>query len=420
MKCNRLVLVLALMLSVGCARNVPIRTDMSPEACIPGTLHKAERLRCYSAVTLRAMLWISDLPGHVAVKHGVRIYRIEYWTTNYDGQPTVASGLVALPKKAAPDAVVECLHGTTTLRNATPSKPTLLEGVAGSAVFAGGGYLLVMPDYIGLGTSRAMHPYLHAKTTADTSIDMLKAAHAFAGTIGVTWPTSLYLTGYSQGGHAAAATQRALEALNDPRFRLVASAPSSGTYNLADLIFPFALKGESSAHSLYLAYMVRAYSAIYKQPIESVIKEEYAVQLPVLFNGEHDGGPIMEALPRNPRDMFAASFLDDYDNGRPTWLLTALRENEAHLWTPRTPMRIYYGAKDIDVTPEESVQAAAEWTKRGAKVELINTGDYGHDGAIFQSVPMIRKWFDEVRAQQKVGEKAAQGVKTLRPVYAAK
>ncbi|MFA6241165.1 MAG: lipase family protein [Candidatus Hydrogenedentales bacterium] len=420
MKNIPLSLALLAMTLAGCARTVDIRTDLTPETCVPGTVHKVERVGCYSAVTLRAMLWISDLPGKVTIKHGVRLYRVEYWTTNYDGQPTVASGLVALPKKAAPDAVVECLHGTTTLRNATPSKPTLLEGVSVSAIFAGAGYLLVMPDYIGYGTSHEMHPYLHAKTTADTSIDLLKAAHAFSGTLGVTWPTSLYLTGYSQGGHATAATQRALEAMNDPRFQVVASAPSSGTYNLADLIFPFALEGKSSAHSLYLAFMVRAYSAIYQQPIESVIKEEYAVLLPVLYDGEHDGGPIMEALPRNPRDMFQKTFLDDYDNGRPTWLLTALRENETYQWTPKAPMHVYYGESDTDVSPKESIEAAAEWTKRGANVQLINLGDFNHEGAIFQSVPLIRKWFDEVRAQQKAGEKAAQGLKTLRPAYAAR
>jgi len=118
--------------------------------------------------------------------------------------------------------------------------------------------------------------------------------------------------------------------------------------------------------------------------------------------------------------MFQKSFLDDYDDGRPTWLLTALRENEAFQWTPKAPMRVYYGERDNDVSPQESIDAAAEWTKRGADVKLINVGSYAHDGAIFQSIPMIRAWFDEVRAERKAGEKVAEGMKALRPAYAAK
>jgi hypothetical protein len=167
---------------------------------------------------------------------------------------------------------------------------------------------------------------------------------------------------------------------------------------LAKISFPFALKGQAPAHSLYLAYMVWAYCAVYGHSIESVIAEPYAAKLPELFDGEHDGEAIEQALPAKPREMFQQAFLDEYDHGRPTWLLEALAKNEAFQWTPKAPMRVYFGERDMDVSPEESRAAVAEWTKRGADVELVSVGEYDHEGSIFHAVPLVRRWFDEVRA----------------------
>jgi dienelactone hydrolase len=117
-------------------------------------------------------------------------------------------------------------HGTTTQRSEVPSKPTPDEGVVASLVFAGHGYLLAAPDYLGLGTSEGRHPYYHAESTAASVVDLLRAARRLAEARDLAWPEPLFLTGFSQGGHASIAALRELEAAAEPGLRVTGARPS--------------------------------------------------------------------------------------------------------------------------------------------------------------------------------------------------
>ena len=392
------LLILLLVLAIaGCGSpTLPAATgDKSP-----GAIQHVEPLDAYTATTLRLMLWWADLPEHISVSRGIRLYRVEYWTPDPQGKPTVASGLVALPKKGPLRAAVSYQHGTTTNRHLTPSAPTLQEGVLGSTVFAGAGYLFAAPDYIGLGTSREPHPYLHAATAASSTIDLLKAAKTLAEFLGFSCPPDVYLTGFSQGGHATMAAHRALESMESPPFRVNASACVAGPYNLAGITFPIAIEGKSGADSLYIAWTMYAYSAIYGQPLNSVLASPYAEKAPTLFDGEQEGDAIVAALPTKPREMLTPEFLDAFDNKKPHWFLEALEENEVFRWTPKAPVRMYYGDLDVDVPPQEAKAAEAEFQKRGADAKAISVGPYEHDLSILHAVPKIRAWFDELAPQK--------------------
>ena len=396
-KLQTLLVLLAVLAVAGCGSpTLPSTTgDKSP-----GAIHHVEPLDSYTATTLRLMLWWADLPEHLTVSTGVRLYRVEYWTLDPQGKPTVASGLVALPKKGPLRAAVSYQHGTTSNRHLTPSKPTLHEGILGATLFAGAGYLFTAPDYIGLGTSREPHPYLHAETAASSTIDLLKAAKTLAESLGFSCPPDVYLTGFSQGGHAAMAAHRALESTPNPPFRVKASAGVAGPYNIAGITFPAALEGKSGGDSLYLAWTSLAYSIIYNQPLDSLLASPYAEQAPVLFDGEHEGDAVMAALPPKPREMFTKEFLDAFDNKKPHWFLEALDKNEVFRWTPKAPVRMYYGDHDVDVPPQEARAAETEFQKRGADAKAISVGPYEHDVSILHAVPKVRAWFDELSAEK--------------------
>ena len=198
----------ALTIASGCARHAVLNVVPPAASNAPGAVTSVEHLKGYSATTLRLLLWWADLPEAVHVEHGVDLYRIKYWTTNYDDTPVLASGLVSIPRKAAPKGVVSYQHGTNPTRSLAPSKPTLGEGVIGSAVFAGGWYLFVAPDYIGLGASTELHPYFNTKSTVASVVDCLRAARACCDGLKIKWPDSVFLTGFSQGGHATIAVHK--------------------------------------------------------------------------------------------------------------------------------------------------------------------------------------------------------------------
>lgn len=387
-------------LAFGAVTYVTRVVEVVPEAAHDtqqrGTIQHAEQYASYPGFALRGVLRLANLPEAVPVRSGMTLYRVTYWTARKDGTPALASGLVGMPTTWPARGVVSYQHGTNTYRHGAPSAPGIGEGAFVSAAFAGGGYIVTAADYLGLGKSTEVHPYLIAESTANAVIDLLHAAKALTESLGHPWPQQLCLVGFSQGGHATMATHRALEALGDPALRVVASAPIAGPYDLANLSFPRALAGASDSDSLYLAYMALGYSHVYGQPIASLLREPYNETIPVLFDGVHDSSEIDAGLPAKPRDMFAPTFLADFDAGRPTWLLSALAENETFQWTPKAPVRLYYGENDVDVSPREAEHAYAELSGRGADVKLISVGPYAHDQSILHAAPKVRAWFDEL------------------------
>lgn len=375
---------------------VPISVDASVQA--PGALCKAEQVGTYPATFLRVLRWWASPPESIPISCGIKIYRLRYRTTHHDGTSTMVSGLVAFPTRGTPRAVVSYQHGTNTNRHTTPSQPSPGEGLLGAALFAGNGYVFTAPDYIGLGSSTEVHPYLHAASTANAVVDLLRATHAFAGQLKIPCPQKILLTGFSQGGHATMAAHRALESLHDPLFQVIASAPVAGPYDLAGISFPATLNTPDRGHSLYLAYLVNAYCTIYGHDPDSVFIGSWAKRLPILFDGEHDA-EIVEGFPENPREMFTKTFLDDYDQGRPTWLSDALVQNEVIDWTPKAPLRAYYGENDRDVPPEESRMLVSRLSQRGCNATLVSVGPYEHDASVLHAVPRILAWFNELTAR---------------------
>lgn len=360
-----------------------------------GSVERVQHLRRYSRLSLSAMLWWAKLPEPIKISNGIELYRVTYWT-EHRGQAILASGLLSIPRGGRLRGVVSYQHGTNPTRSEAPSAPTLGEGVLGSAVFAGGGYLFLAPDYPGLGASTGTQPYLYSPTTVNAVVDLLEAARDVTKGLGEEWNPSVYLIGFSQGGHATANVQRALESLNDPALPVRAAAAVSGAYDLARISVPFALRGTSQAHSLYLAYIVRAYAEIYGQPMESLVSKHYAESLPRLFDGTHTVDEIVAALPRAPRDMFTPEFLANSESGPDRWFQEALAENEAYNWAPRAPLRLYYGDSDQDVSPADSKFAAKSMRERGGNVELVPLGPYTHNESILHALPRVRRWFDDL------------------------
>src|ERR1043166_4720495 len=104
--------------------------------------------------------------GFLPVGSGVRLIKIIYETVNPFELQTLASGLLIIPQaptNALP--LVSYQHGTIIARSEVPSAAQSLERVIGLA-FAASGYAAVLPDYLGLGDSPGLHPFLHAKTEA--------------------------------------------------------------------------------------------------------------------------------------------------------------------------------------------------------------------------------------------------------------
>lgn len=357
-----------------------------------GTLIAVDRFAGHGALKLRIAQRIARIPKRFSVRNGVDLHRVQYWT-EFAGRPVVASGLVGVPRGVTPRTTVVWLNGTTTARKDAPSGkgPT---GLLVAGAFAGTGHLLLAPDYIGLGSSEAIHPYMHTKSTVDAVIDFLRAV---ATHFGADWPRNVMLVGYSQGAHAVAAVQRALEAAPMAEVEVVAAASIAPPLDLAGVSFPWAIDGHAASHSTYLAYVAHSYAHVYGERLESVLNDDAAPLVRELFDGLHESDEIVSRLPGMPRQIFREDWLAAHLDGAPSWFRTALDENEAFRWAPRAPLRLYVGDADIDVHPDDARRGADEMRSRGGDVELVVVGDFDHATVIFEAVPLVQQWFSGLR-----------------------
>ncbi|MFD3506983.1 lipase family protein [Nocardia sp. NPDC058666] len=132
---------------------------------------------------------------------------LEYRTEGPVGETVSASGLLLLPDSPAPAdgyRVVAWDHPTMGL--AGHCGITTSRGVQEQAImqaFLDRGWAVVAPDYLGLSPNSTFpHPYLHTRTEATSTIDLVRAARAAEPALSTTWA----VVGASQGGHAALAT----------------------------------------------------------------------------------------------------------------------------------------------------------------------------------------------------------------------
>jgi len=174
-------------------------------------------------------------------KCGVDVYYLNFYTTGGAGEPTLSSGAMMVPTGGSGCSgarpIVLYAHGTTTaktynLANITDAtNPAASEAGLLAAMYAAQGFIVVAPNYAGYDISTLpYHPYLNAQQQAGEMMDALTAARtALPNTFASATTDSgkLFLAGYSQGGHVALATMRAMQAAGQT---VTAAAPASGPY----------------------------------------------------------------------------------------------------------------------------------------------------------------------------------------------
>ena len=233
---------------------------------------------------------------------GVDVQYIKYGTVGAKGEATDASGALIVPtgsnaKCTGARPIVLYAHGTNitksyNLANITDeTNQAFSEAVLLSALYAAQGYIVVAPNYAGYDSSSlSYHPYLNADQQSKEMIDILAAAKTALPTLmnPTTASAKLFVTGYSQGGHVAMATHRAMQAAGIP---VTASAPMSGPYALAaqsDATFYGMVNAGSTIFTpmIFGSYQ-QAYGNLYSTPAD-IYESTYATGIESLLPGAYD------------------------------------------------------------------------------------------------------------------------------------
>jgi len=179
---------------------------------------------------------------------------VPYFTAGNAILNETVSGSLLVPDNIAESeikGVVLFFHPTVFSKSQVPSNFSESMGIAQdktlAAVYASQGYMVVIPDYIGLGVDTAVvHPYVaFPQTNAQSGIYMLKATHQFLQQHGITRNFPLYITSYSEGGAYAAWASKLAQGtlasvLSDSNITLTRTVGVSGAYDLSGVMLPFA------------------------------------------------------------------------------------------------------------------------------------------------------------------------------------
>ncbi len=373
------------------------RVVASVAAAERGRLLGAESLGALSSAQLEAAFL--QVGVRLPAASAVRLFKIRYETINPFELRTTGSGLLVLPQnssKALPLASYQ--HGTIMARNEVPSSMLGLERVIGLALGTSG-YAACLPDYLGLGESPGLHPFVHARSEATAAVDLLRAVRVFCASSSVALNGQLFLVGYSEGGHATMALHRELEAYHTNEFTITASAPMAGPYDLSGVMVADFLSGRSMPNPYYFLYLLAAYQSIYHfaDSLSDILQSPFDATLPPLLDGQHDGAEINQAIGTSvPANVLRPEFLQTFRDDSNHPLRLALRENDLWDWTPQAPMRLYHCDGDQDVLYQNTQVAYKRFIQRGAtQVELVNPfpgADHGQCAPI--ALLAAKLWFD--------------------------
>ncbi|MES2128463.1 MAG: prolyl oligopeptidase family serine peptidase [Pseudomonadota bacterium] len=216
---------------VGTPANVPVSVNGVPLAKLDPTVFTAMLEAGQPGTTV-----ITGVP-----RCTVTLNTVKYNTVGANGEATDASAAIMVPSGADAKCtgarpVLLYAHATTVEKTFDMTNLNAYnEARLVAAMFAAQGYIVVAPNYTGYaGSSLAYHPYLVADAQANDMADALRAARlSFAG-IGANASARLFITGYSQGGHAALATQRAMQTRFGSEFTVAAVSGMSGPYALIE------------------------------------------------------------------------------------------------------------------------------------------------------------------------------------------
>jgi pimeloyl-ACP methyl ester carboxylesterase len=286
----------------------PVSTDINGTSM---STFSPSMLASFLEATQKGTLEVAGQP-----QCAVSVYRVHYNTVGGAGEATDASAAIFVPSGTGPSCsnsrpVVLYAHGTTLQKSydmADVVKST--EGRLAAAMFAAQGFIVVAPNYTGYGgSSLGYHPYLDRIAQAADMMDALRAARSSFDAIGVKDSGKLMVTGYSQGGWVALATQRAMQETGTTEFTLTAAAGLSGPYALTrfgdDLFGGAPRDGATVIVPLIINAGQHASAALYNTPGD-IYEAQYAAGIVDLVPGTLGSSDLVNGDKLPATALFAA------------------------------------------------------------------------------------------------------------------
>ncbi len=324
--------------------------------------------------------------GGLPVEYGATMYKVVYETIDGFGDSTAASGVMAIPQgEDEAYGILSWQHGTAIYRDGAQSNGgfDIL-----SRVVAASGYVYVAPDYLGLGVSQDVHPYILKYPSANAVIDLIRAVknHFENADESVELNRQLSLIGYSEGGYVTLAAQMVMEQELSNEFDITISFPMAGPYDLSGAMVDIMIEDTYYSEPFYLPYTLYSYIYYYEMgPLTDYFVSDFASEVADLYSGNHGGGHINNYMNDNgynpPILCMLPEVVSEFENDNNHILRQLLSENNLYDWAPESPTYLFHALADELVPPSNSILAYDTMIANGAEdvhLELIPESFGGH------------------------------------------
>lgn len=358
---------------------------------------------------------------------GYKSVKISYNTVNQNNESIVASGLLVIPTisekyKASLASIgrnysvsMICDNHGTIFTNA--EAPTNVEQAGfyplalGMTAFAG--FAGIYPDYLGYGDSNDIkHPYMLKKASARNAVDMVKASVKYMEENGIVLNYQLYISGYSQGGHAALAMAESVEKGALPTVTLKGVAPMAGPYLLKPFGDSVLATDANMSVPAFMGYLADAYAEYNDNlALSEMVLDTKIDTFDGLFDGENNATVIHQKLllPLNAPTswLFKSEYVTSYETNATHKMKTMFNENTVGNWNAASKINLIHCSNDdvIPYTMAYGVQQTLQgYGSNSVEVNLINdvTADYSQNESIHSNCgePAYEKavaWFNDIR-----------------------
>ncbi|KFF74747.1 secretion protein [Chryseobacterium sp. P1-3] len=340
---------------------------------------------------------------------GVKGYKITYYTKNENNNLVKATGLLMFPNVGFKLSTVVSDHGTTDSRHNVPSnfKGTLTAGFVVELSYVLNGYILMAPDYVGMGTGEGTHPYVDYATEAGATIDFVTAADKVLSQLGVKRYDEYFLAGYSQGAHAAMSTLKKLSVSNPTNLKFKYAYMGDGPYDFSGVTLnKGVLEKDFYPFTAFLANVLHSCNntgyKTYTSDISEVISAEYLDRYNyhvVQDNGGLLWGPVIW------RKLFTTNFINDVTNNPGNKLRQCMKPKDVYDWYNKTPMTLGHSTVDLAIPPENTSKTIEVqrgyypwWDLNKYKLDSFYWGPLGHIGGIVPFVLASNAKFNTLRS----------------------
>ncbi|MDR2287111.1 MAG: hypothetical protein LBE04_06515 [Prevotellaceae bacterium] len=342
------------------------------------------------------------------VQTGVSIYRVEYNTTLNNNNIKV-SGLFVIPADISSQTpVVVYNHGTMhkdsapSFCNASNYSTDIRLCYIFASVFK---CVTLIPDYIGYGTSSSTtHPYIHAETLGQTSLDIIRAYADYTKITSGAMPanSNVIILGYSEGGYASVALHKKIqETAHD--INIVKTYAGAGPYDVENFVKEVLRQDEdlpanSISSYLWVLSTYKEYSG-YTKPYDQIFSEK---DNEILENNNYSLDYLAKyPINLNPQNLFRKEFIDTILNDKDVEFGKILKRNSLTDFVPSDSLVLFHSEADSWVYVSNTINAYNKMKQKNAPVryEIIPAEankDHEEAAAIFIESAIINMYVTQV------------------------